>query len=85
MDSGETVTIPVFVNGSTLYVEPGTTAGAAAAQADARYAEAAEAGRAYLTDGRGIRRDPSESLAAGDILRVIVSAARDLPEAASNE
>jgi len=85
MDSGETVTIPVFVNGSTLFVVPGTTAGAAAAQADARYAEAAEAGRAYLTDGRGIRRDPSESLAAGDILRVIVSAARDLPEAASDE
>ncbi len=85
MDCGETVTMPVFVNGATLFVPSGTTAGTAAAQADARYAEASEAGRAYLTDGRGIRRDPSELLAAGDILRVIVSAARDLPEAASDE
>ena len=84
MDSGEAVTIPVFVNSGSLFVAPGTTAGAAAAQAEPRSAGAAEAGRAYLTDGRGIRRDPSEILAAGDILRVIVSATRDLPEATSD-
>lgn len=79
------MTIPVFINGGTLFVAAGTTAGTAAAQADARYAEAALAGRASLTDGRGIRRDPDELLAAGDILRVIVSAARELPESATDE
>lgn len=74
------MTIPVFVNDVSLFVPPGTTAGEAASQADPRYIPSAAAGRAYLTDGRGIRRDPAEALTAGDILRVIVTTPRDVPD-----
>ena len=68
--------IPVFVNDRRLEVEPGTTAIAAAAQTDPALIEAVAEGRAYLTDGRGIRTDPNAPLGPGAILRVVRSARR---------
>ena len=70
------MTIPVFVNERRLEVGPGTTALEAAAQTDSTLVEALAEGRAYLTDGRGIRVDPTAALGAGAIIRVVRSARR---------
>ncbi|MSR01286.1 MAG: hypothetical protein EXR94_00900 [Gemmatimonadetes bacterium] len=68
--------IPVFVNDRRVAVAPGTTAAGAAISADASHAETLGDGRAYLTDGRGIRMDPSALVGPGAIIRVVTSARR---------
>ena len=70
------MTVPVFVNDRCVSVPPGTTAHAAAVAADASVAESLGAGRAHLTDGRGIRMDPLAIVGAGAIIRVVTSARR---------
>lgn len=66
--------IPVFVNDRMVSVEAGVPASQAAAAAGPDVAAALAEGRAYLTDGRGIRVDAEAPVHAGAILRVIVSA-----------
>ncbi len=68
--------IPVFVNDQRVEVAPGTTAAGAAIAADPGLADALSNGRAYLTDGRGIRMDSSALVGPGAIIRVIRSARR---------
>jgi hypothetical protein len=66
----------VYVNERPVDVEGGATVRAAVAAADAALAAALADGRAYATDGRGIRIAPDAALAAGAIVRVVVSARR---------
>lgn len=68
------MTIPVFVNDRRVEVAPGATARVAALAADQSLAESLGDGRAYLTDGRGIRMDPAAPIEAGAIIRVVKSA-----------
>ncbi len=70
------MTVPVFVNDRCVSVAPGTTAHAAALAADPSLAESLGAGRAHLTDGRGIRMDLGAIVGAGAIIRVVTSARR---------
>ena len=81
MDSGDASMIPVFINDRLVSVEPGVAAAVAVAAANAEWGSALAEGRAYVTDGRGIRLDPASPLTAGAILRVIVSARQSAPEA----
>jgi hypothetical protein len=64
----------VFVNERPVSVAPGTAAVDAVRQADGLLAEALATGRAYLTDGRGIRLDAAAPVTAGAIVRVVRSA-----------
>ena len=66
--------IPVFINDRMMSVEPGVSAGQAVAAANDEWAAALAEGRAYITDGRGIRLEAASPLGAGAILRVVVSA-----------
>jgi len=66
--------VPIYVNDRTADVAPGTPAQDAVSELDAGWAEALSAGKAYLTDGRGIRLDPATPLTAGAIVRVVISA-----------
>ncbi len=68
--------MPVFVNEQPVQVVAGGTALQAVAALDGDLAERLGAGKAYVTDGRGIRLAPEDVLSAGAILRVIVSARR---------
>ena len=68
-----------FVNGRAVSVAPGVTALAAVAACDPALAERLREGRAYLTDGRGIRLEPEAAVYQGAILRVVVSE-RALPD-----
>ncbi|HEU4698990.1 MAG TPA: hypothetical protein VFS40_07415 [Gemmatimonadales bacterium] len=72
--------IPVFVNDRAVTVPAGAAARAAVRASDPALAERFEAGlaegRAQLTDGRGIALDPAAPLAAGAIVRVVISARR---------
>lgn len=70
-----------FVNQRAVHPPAGSTAAQAVALADPSLAAALTEGRAYLTDGCGVRRDPGEVLEAGAILRVVVSARRPRPDA----
>ncbi|MGE0553777.1 MAG: hypothetical protein AB7R55_10155 [Gemmatimonadales bacterium] len=65
--------VPIYVNDRAAEVASGTPAGEAVAALDDGWAEALSAGKAYLTDGRGIRLDPVTPLTAGAILRVVIS------------
>lgn len=69
-----TDSIPVFVNDRRVALGPGATAREAVTRADPAWGEALAAGRAYLTDGRGIRLAPDAPLTAGAIVRVVRSA-----------
>ena len=71
----------VFVGGRAVSVAPGATALAAVAASDPALAERLQEGRAYLTDGRGIRLEPGAPVYQGAILRVVVSD-RALPDEA---
>lgn len=73
--------IRVFVNERVVSVPSGAPASAAVTALDPALGEAVAAGRAYLTDGRGIRCDPSVPTLPGAIFRVIVSARRDADDA----
>lgn len=66
--------MPVFVNDRAVRVPSGATAAEAVALADPDLAGKLAAGRAYLTDARGIRIEPALPLGAGAIVRVVVSA-----------
>jgi orotidine-5'-phosphate decarboxylase len=67
------VTTRVYVNERAVDVPPGESAAAAVRAADAELGEALAGGRAYLTDGRGVRIAPDAVLEAGAILRVVRS------------
>ena len=69
-------TIRIFINGAPLTVPRGSTGREAVALADQALLESLNGGRAYLTDGRGVRLDPGVTLAGGSILRVVVSRRR---------
>ena len=66
----------IFLNAIPLDLAPGTTVRDAIATHDAAMAEQVAAGRARVTDARGIDLPLDAPLAAGSILRVIVSARR---------
>ena len=68
----------VFVDQSPVDLEPGSVARAAVAARAASLLPRLEDGTVYLTDGRGIRLDPTAPLSAGAILRVVKSARRQV-------
>jgi hypothetical protein len=74
-------TIPVFINDRVIQLTPGATVGDAVAGLGGEVAEQLAAGRAYATDGRGIRLASDAVLHAGAILRMVVSARREGAEA----
>jgi hypothetical protein len=63
--------IRVYVNERAVDLPPGTMVSAAVAALDPELAGAVAEGRAYVTDGRGIRLGADVLLAAGAILRVV--------------
>ena len=69
-------TIRVFVNTSALDLPVGAAASEAVRAFDPELEARVARGAAYVTDGRGIEIDPSETLASGAILRVVVRARR---------
>lgn len=71
----------VFVNERPIWLAPAGTLVDAVRAADAKLVTALDAGRAYLTDGRGVRSDPTDPIVAGAIIRVVVSARRPEPDA----
>jgi hypothetical protein len=73
--------ILVFVNEKPVAVPPGSDARAAAARLDPALGERLARGEAHATDGRGIELPADQPLAAGAIVRVIVSARRREPDA----
>lgn len=70
-----------FVNGQAVRAPAGSTAATVVEAADPALALALGEGRAYLTDGCGVRRSPEDVLEAGAILRVVVSARRAASDA----
>lgn len=74
------MTVPVFINDRRIEVPPGTAAIAAATELDPDLADAVAEGRAYLTDGRGIRFDPTTILGPGAIVRIVKSARKGAAE-----
>lgn len=76
----ETEPLTAFVNERRVSVPAPATALDAVRAFDPGLAAALLEGRAYLTDGRGVRRGADQQIVQGDILRV-VSRARRLPEA----
>jgi len=69
-----TTQVRVFVNESPQLVPEGATAGDAVRSYDLELGRRLEEGRAYLTDGRGVRLSPEAAVTAGSILRVVVTA-----------
>ena len=68
--------IPVFVNDRAVRVPAASSVTEAVAAHDAALARDLEAGKARVTDGRGIDLDPAAMVYSGAILRVFVSARR---------
>jgi hypothetical protein len=68
------VTARVYVNERAVDVPAASPAAAAVRAADPDLGAALDAGRAYLTDGRGVRLAPEAPVSAGAILRVVRSA-----------
>ena len=66
----------VYLNAIPLDVEPGTHVGDVIRAHDRVMAEKVAGGLAYVTDARGIELPLEAPLAAGSILRVVVSARR---------
>lgn len=66
--------IRCFVNERALSLAPGATVLDAVKAFDAALAARVGRGEAYVTDARGLRTPADHPLAAGNILRVIVSA-----------
>ncbi len=79
-----TETVRVYVNERAVDLPPGAVATAAIAAFDPGLAAAVAEGRAYLTDGRGIRLAADAPLAAGAILRV-VRPARQTPSNSNDD
>ena len=67
------MTIRVYVNERAVDVPAGTPAAAVVRTADAELGAALAEGRAYLTDGRGVRIAPDTAPEAGAIFRVVRS------------
>ena len=72
--------IRVFVNATPLEVPPGTDVRGAIHAHDPEMEQAVTAGRALVTDARGIEVSLDAPLAPGSILRVIVRARRGQPD-----
>jgi len=70
----------IFLNAQPIDLAPGATTREAIAAHDPAMAEQVAAGRARVTDARGIDLPLDAPLAAGSILRVIVSARRTAGE-----
>jgi len=68
-----TDSIAVFVNDRRVAVPPGATAAEAVTRDDPDLGRALADGKAYLTDGRGIRLALEAPLVAGAIVRVVRS------------
>jgi hypothetical protein len=68
--------LTVFVNERRVQVPLPATALSAVRAADPALVDALHAGRAYLTDGRGVPCPTDLALAPGAILRVVMSARR---------
>jgi hypothetical protein len=66
----------VYLNAIPLDLDPGTDVRGAIVAHDPVMAEKVAAGFAYVTDARGIELPLDAPLAAGSILRVVVSARR---------
>lgn len=79
-----TETIRIFINTSVLDVPVGSDVAGAVRQFDPALAERVVAGSAAVTDARGIRLEPGVKLAAGAILRVVVSARRAAADASQD-
>jgi hypothetical protein len=75
--------VRVYVNERPVEVPAGAPALAAVATLDGDLGTAVSDGRAYLTDGRGIRLAADLPLAAGAIVRVVRSA-RSGPKASDD-
>jgi hypothetical protein len=71
-----TGTIRVFVNSGAVDVPAGTAIMDAVRKFDPALSRELTAGKAYVTDGRGIELDPAAPLTSGSILRVVVRARR---------
>lgn len=67
----------IFINERPVESTEGTNVLSAIRAFDPLLADRMAAGRAYATDGRGVRLSGAEPLRAGAILRVIVSSRRD--------
>lgn len=72
-----TAPLRVFINGTAVNVEPGTTVRGALQAHDAALAERYAAGAAVVTDARGIEVKSDDRLSAGSILRVVIRSRRD--------
>ncbi len=75
-----TADIRVFVNESSHLVPEGATARDAVRSYDGELGRRLEDGRAYLTDGRGVRLAPETTVTAGSILRVVVTARKQIED-----
>lgn len=75
------LSVTVFVNERATLVPVPATVLSAVRVRDETLVQQVTAGRAYVTDGRGIRLQPDTALEAGAILRVVVSARRQEPDA----
>jgi hypothetical protein len=71
----------VFINATPVDVNPGTDVRGAVRAHDAALEAKVVSGAAYVTDARGIEMPADAALAAGSILRVVVSARRGAEEA----
>lgn len=76
-----TDTVLAFVNERPVQAPRAGAAADAVRAFDPALAERLAAGQAYLTDGRGIRIEPAAPVSPGDIIRVVVSARRQEPDA----
>jgi hypothetical protein len=63
----------IYINEKPVEVAEGADALSAVRSFDAGLASGVEAGRGYITDGRAIRLAGTETLSAGDILRVVMT------------
>ena len=66
-------TIRVFIDEAPLTIPAGSTVREAVTVHDAALLDPLNSGRAYVTDGRGVRLEPDAPLHGGSILRVVVS------------
>ena len=73
------MTLRVFVNERAVEIPDDSDARAAVHRHDPQLGEQLDAGKAYLTDGRGLPVEPGMRLAAGSILRVVRTARRPSP------
>ncbi len=66
-------TIRVFIDEAPLAIASGSTVREAVTIHNAALLDPLDNGRAYVTDGRGVRVEPDAPLHGGSILRVVVS------------